>query len=79
MPGGDLATRFPERMLYGILPEDEILSLLAIRGWSDVELGVLKRQVATGFAVGGEEQGIDFPNSCYFHARLVSCHFDIAD
>ena len=29
MPGGDLATRFPERMLYGILPEKEVLSLLS--------------------------------------------------
>lgn len=51
MPGGDLATRFPERMLYGILPEDEILALLAARGWSDIELNVLKKQVATGFNV----------------------------
>jgi hydrogenase maturation protein HypF len=51
MPGGDLATRFPERMLYGILPEDEIASLLASRGWSDVELGVLKKQVSSGFNV----------------------------
>jgi len=51
MPGGDLATRFPERMLFGILPDEEILALLASRGWSDVELGVLKKQVATGFNV----------------------------
>ena len=51
MPGGDLATRFPERMLYGILPEEECLALLAARGWSDIELGVLKKQVATGFNV----------------------------
>jgi hydrogenase maturation protein HypF len=51
MPGGDLATRFPERMLYGILPDDEVLSLLASRGWPDVDLGVLKKQVATGFNV----------------------------
>ncbi len=51
MPGGDLATRFPERMLYGILPEEECLALLATRGWSDIELGVLKKQVATGFNV----------------------------
>jgi hydrogenase maturation protein HypF len=49
MPGGDLATRFPERMLYGILPEEEVLGLLASRGWSGVELGVLKKQVASGF------------------------------
>ena len=51
MPGGDLATRFPERMLYGILPEDRVRTLLASRGWSDVELGVLEKQLATGFNV----------------------------
>jgi hydrogenase maturation protein HypF len=51
MPGGDLATRFPERMLYGILPEEDVLSLLAARGWSGVELGVLKKQVASGLNV----------------------------
>ena len=51
MPGGDLATRFPERMLYGILPDDRVRSLLASRGWSDVELGVLAKQVASGFNV----------------------------
>ncbi len=51
MPGGDLATRFPERMLYGILPDDDVLSLLASRGWPDVDIGVLKKQVASGFNV----------------------------
>jgi hydrogenase maturation protein HypF len=51
MPGGDLATRFPERMLYGILPDERILALLAGRGWSEIELGVMKKQVATGFNV----------------------------
>jgi len=51
MPGGDLATRFPERMLYGILPEDTILSLLGARGWSGVELGVLQKQVERNFNV----------------------------
>jgi hydrogenase maturation protein HypF len=51
MPGGDLATRFPERMLYSILPEEEIFSLLSSRGMSDVELGVLKKQVSSGFNV----------------------------
>ena len=51
MPGGDLATRFPERMLYGILPDEECLALLAGRGWSDLELGVIKKQVATSFNV----------------------------
>jgi hydrogenase maturation protein HypF len=51
MPGGDLATRFPERMLYGILPDKKILSLLGSRGWSDIELGVLEKQVVSGFNV----------------------------
>ncbi len=51
MPSGDLATRFPERMLYGILPDERILALLAGRGWSDIELGVIRKQVASGFNV----------------------------
>jgi hydrogenase maturation protein HypF len=51
MPGGDLATRFPERMLYGIFPEKNVLSLLSRRGWSDIELGVLEKQVGSGFNV----------------------------
>lgn len=51
MPGGDLATRFPERMLYGILPENSTLSLLGNRGWSDIEIGVLQKQVMRGFNV----------------------------
>jgi hydrogenase maturation protein HypF len=51
MPGGDLANRFPERMLYGILPDDDVLALLASRGWPEGDLGVLKKQVATGFNV----------------------------
>lgn len=46
MPGGDLATRFPERMLYGVLPEDRVLDLLAERGWSELERDVLARQTA---------------------------------
>jgi hydrogenase maturation protein HypF len=51
MPGGDLATRFPERMLYGILPDERILSLLAGRGWSEIELNVIRKQVSSGFNV----------------------------
>ena len=51
MPGGDLATRFPERMLYGILPTDGIRDLLASRGWTDIELAVLTRQVERGLNV----------------------------
>lgn len=45
MPGGDLATRFPERMLFGILPTSEIAELLLSRGWTDIEIGVLERQL----------------------------------
>jgi hydrogenase maturation protein HypF len=51
MAGGDLATRFPERMLYGIFPDKNILSLLGARGWTDVELGVLEKQVERNFNV----------------------------
>ena len=51
MPGGDLATRFPERMLYGILPTPEIRDLLMSRGWSDMEVSVLARQVERGLNV----------------------------
>jgi hydrogenase maturation protein HypF len=46
MPGGDLATRYPERMLYGILTQDRVLDLLAERGWSDIERDLLARQTA---------------------------------
>lgn len=51
MPGGDLATQYPERMLYGILPTDGVRDMLASRGWSDIELGVLARQVERGLNV----------------------------
>ncbi len=51
MPGGDLATRYPERMLYGILPTAGVRDMLAARGWSDIELGVLSRQVERGVNV----------------------------
>ncbi len=46
MPGGDLATRFPERMLYGILPGRSVSELLSSRGWTDMELSVLEAQVS---------------------------------
>ena len=49
MPGGDLATRYPERMLYGILPEEQTRDLLLGRGWSEVEADVLAHQVERGF------------------------------
>ena len=46
MPGGDLATQFPERMLYGLLPDDAVLDLLSKRGWSEVKCRALQQQVA---------------------------------
>jgi hydrogenase maturation protein HypF len=46
MPGGDLATRFPERMLYGLLPDETVLDLLDERGWSKVERRAMQQQVA---------------------------------
>ena len=49
MPGGDLATKFPERMLYGILPDAETLSLLSERGWDDTSLRVLAQQTEKRF------------------------------
>jgi len=51
MPGGDLATRFPERMLYGIMQSGETLELLKERGWGEIELGVLEKQVERRFNV----------------------------
>jgi hydrogenase maturation protein HypF len=51
MPGGDLATRFPERMLYGILPGERVLAVLKERGWTDIQCGVLARQVERGVNV----------------------------
>lgn len=49
MPGGDLATRFPGRMLYGILPDPAVLELLSVRGFGETELRILERQVASSF------------------------------
>jgi hydrogenase maturation protein HypF len=51
MPGGDLATRFPERMLYGILSGQPVLEILGSRGWTDVELSVLEAQLAKNINV----------------------------
>jgi len=51
MPGGDFATTYPERMLYGILPEGGVQEILASRGWTDVELDILKIQLAQGLNV----------------------------
>ena len=49
MPGGDLATKFPERMLYGILPDEETTEILTGRGWSSTDLRILEKQVTRRF------------------------------
>ena len=49
MPGGDMATKFPERMLYGILPTEETLALLQSRGWNDTALRILSQQTEKRF------------------------------
>lgn len=49
MPGGDLAGKFPERMLYGILPDDETRSLLVERGWDETSLKILSQMTAKRF------------------------------
>ncbi|NYT06251.1 MAG: carbamoyltransferase HypF, partial [Methanomicrobiales archaeon] len=48
MPGGDAAAKYPERMLYGILPSAETAGLLIGRGWTETMIGVVDRQIARG-------------------------------
>ncbi|MFH0968734.1 MAG: carbamoyltransferase HypF [Methanobacteriota archaeon] len=49
MPGGDLATKFPERMLYGVIPDEDTAEILAIRGWNEIDLRILEQQVTKRF------------------------------
>jgi hydrogenase maturation protein HypF len=55
MPGGDLATKFPLRMVAGILhgtvDDDRLKRILARGGMTDIEAGVILRQVETGVNV----------------------------
>ncbi|HUL62275.1 MAG TPA: carbamoyltransferase HypF [Methanocella sp.] len=55
MPGGDLATKFPLRMVAGILhgsvDDGRVRKILVARGMPDVEAGVVLRQVETGVNV----------------------------
>ena len=55
MPGGDLATKFPLRMVAGILhgsmDDGRIKKILAGGGMTDIEAGVILRQVETGVNV----------------------------
>lgn len=45
MPGGDIATKKPERMLFGILDETDLRELLSGRGWTDTEINIIYRQI----------------------------------
>ena len=49
MPGGDIATKFPERMLYGVLPDEETAAILEGRGWKSEDLRILDQQVLKRF------------------------------
>jgi hydrogenase maturation protein HypF len=55
MPGGDLATKFPLRMvagiLHGSLGDGRVKKILADGGMTDIEAGVILRQVETGINV----------------------------
>ncbi len=55
MPGGDLATKFPLRMVAGILhgtmDDGRVKKILTGRGMSDIEAGVVLRQVEAGVNV----------------------------
>jgi hydrogenase maturation protein HypF len=46
MPGGDLATRFPERMLFGIFPDEINSNILEKRGWNEDDIHIIEQQVA---------------------------------
>jgi len=49
MPGGDVATEFPERMLLGILPYDSTADLLISRGWSETDVTIIRQQIEKQF------------------------------
>ena len=48
LPGGDLASEFPERLLYGFLDGDIAHELLIERGWSQSDLMMIEKQIERG-------------------------------
>jgi hydrogenase maturation protein HypF len=51
LPGGDLASEFPERLLYGLLPRDRVHDLLIERGWAAHDLLLIEKQIERGLNV----------------------------
>ena len=51
LPGGDLASKFPERLLYGFLPRDIVHDLLNERGWASHDLHLIEKQIERGMNV----------------------------
>jgi hydrogenase maturation protein HypF len=51
LPGGDLASEFPERLLYGFLPRDLVHDLLIERGWALHDLLLIEKQIERGMNV----------------------------
>lgn len=49
MPGGDLAATWPERMLYGILPDEDTRGILLSRGWAEQDVSIIEKQVMRRF------------------------------
>jgi len=49
MPGGDLAATWPERMLYGILPDEVTRGILLSRGWAEQDVSIIEKQVMRRF------------------------------
>ena len=51
LPGGDLASEFPERLLYGFLPRDLVHDLLIERGWALHDILLIEKQIERGMNV----------------------------
>ena len=63
LPGGDLASEYPERLLYGFLTPDIVHDLLLKRGWSSKDLMMIEKQI---------ERGINTPLSSSA-GRVLDC------
>ena len=48
LPGGDLASEYPERLLYSFFPSELAHHLLLERGWSSRDLMMIEKQIERG-------------------------------